>query len=467
MTSVDEQVRVLGAGAVDLITEADLRRKLERGTPLRVKLGIDPTASDIHLGFAVVLRKLRQFQDLGHVAVLIIGDFTAQVGDPSGKSATRPRLTKEEVDGHAQTYLEQVQRDPRLLARAARGPPQLHLARRRWTWRRCCASPPAPPSPACSSATTSPGATPAARRSRSPSSSTRCSRAPTRWRSGPTSSSAAPTSSSTTSWAATSRSSEGQEGQVVLTTPLLEGLDGVQKMSKSLGNYIGIAEPPAEQFGKLMSLPDELMPRYFLLTTGWHPDRVDEVVGELTSGALRPVEAKRLLARTVVDLYHGDGRGRVGRGRVRQGVPVPRGARPRCPSTCSTSSEAIDGRLRLATVLRQAGLVKSNKEGARKIAQGAVRLDGKVVDDPNVALAPGELDGVLLQVGKRGWARIRGGLIRREEFALARAENTPVPRCRPPGRTCSVHRPPPVRDSGSVEAVETDTSTAAGSRPPE
>src|SRR6478736_8319880 len=108
MTSVDEQIRILGAGAVDLITEADLRRKLGRGTPLRVKLGIDPTASDIHLGFAVVLRKLRQFQDLGHVAVLILGDFTAQVGDPSGRSATRPRLTKEEVDAHAQSYLEQV-----------------------------------------------------------------------------------------------------------------------------------------------------------------------------------------------------------------------------------------------------------------------------------------------------------------------------------------------------------------------
>src|SRR5436309_2657766 len=108
MTSVDEQLRVLTAGAVDVISESELRRKLERGTPLRIKLGIDPTASDIHLGFAVVLRKLRQFQDLGHVAVLIIGDFTAQVGDPSGKSATRPRLTKEEVDGHAATYIEQA-----------------------------------------------------------------------------------------------------------------------------------------------------------------------------------------------------------------------------------------------------------------------------------------------------------------------------------------------------------------------
>src|SRR6187399_1297602 len=105
---VDEQLRIVRTGAVDLITEDDFRRKLGAGRPLRVKLGIDPTASDIHLGFAVVLRKLRQFQDLGHIAVLIIGDFTAQVGDPSGKSATRPRLTKEEVDAHAATYIEQV-----------------------------------------------------------------------------------------------------------------------------------------------------------------------------------------------------------------------------------------------------------------------------------------------------------------------------------------------------------------------
>src|SRR6476659_8903335 len=108
--SVDEQFRVLTAGAVDVITEADLRRKLARATPLRAKLGIDPTSSDLHLGFAVVLRKLRQFQELGHVAVLIIGDFTAQVGDPSGRSATRPRLTRDEVDAHAATYLEQANR---------------------------------------------------------------------------------------------------------------------------------------------------------------------------------------------------------------------------------------------------------------------------------------------------------------------------------------------------------------------
>ena len=141
-------------GAVDLITEADFRRKLGTGRSLRIKLGIDPTASDIHLGFAVVLRKLRQFQELGHTAVLIIGDFTAQVGDPSGKSATRPRLSKEEVEGFAATYVEQAAPHPP--RRAARDPAQLRVARRRWASRTCCASRRAPPSPACSSATTSP-----------------------------------------------------------------------------------------------------------------------------------------------------------------------------------------------------------------------------------------------------------------------------------------------------------------------
>jgi tyrosyl-tRNA synthetase len=205
---------------------------------------------------------------------------------------------------------------------------------------------------------------------------------------------------------------QGQEGQVVLTTPLLEGLDGVQKMSKSLGNYIGIAEAPPEQFGKLMSLPDELMPRYFLLTTGWHPDRVDEVVGELGSGALRPVEAKRLLARTVVDLYHGptpDGRsaGEAAEAEFDK-VFLAHEAPSEMPEHVLDDSEAPDdGRLRLSTVLRQAGLVPSNREGARKIAEGSVRLNGDVVRDPDASYTLDELDGVTLQMGKRNWARIR------------------------------------------------------------
>jgi tyrosyl-tRNA synthetase len=201
----------------------------------------------------------------------------------------------------------------------------------------------------------------------------------------------------------------GQEGQVVLTTPLLEGLDGRNKMSKSLGNYIGIAEPPAEQFGKLMSLPDVLMARYFGLTTGWHPDRVDEVVGAVEGGSLRPVEAKRLLARTVVDLYHGEGAGEAAEGefdRVFRAHEAPSDI----PEHAIDASECVEGRIRLANVLRQAGLVASNKEGVRMIGQGAVRIDGIAVADPEVTYALPELDGALVQVGKRRWARINGAI---------------------------------------------------------
>ena len=405
MPSIDEQVRILGAGAVDLITEADLRRKLERGQPLRVKLGIDPTASDIHLGFAVVLRKLRQFQDLGHIAVLIIGDFTAQVGDPSGKSATRPRLTKDEVDGHAQTYLEQVQRILDF------SPERLEVHRNS-TWLGAMDMEAVLRMTARTTVARMLERDDFARRyaGGSPISLTEF---------------LYPLLQGTDSVEIRAdvelggtdqlfnnlmgrqlQEQHGQEGQVVLTTPLLEGLDGVQKMSKSLGNYIGIAEPPAEQFGKLMSLPDELMPRYFLLTTGWHPDRVDEVVGELRAGALKPVEAKRLLARTVVDLYHGDGAGAAAEAEFDK-VFRSHEAPTDVPEHVLDLADAIDGRLRLATVLRQAGLVPSNKEGARKIAEGAVRVDGDVVRDPDTTYAPAELDGALVQVGKRQWARIR------------------------------------------------------------
>ena len=405
MPSIDEQVRILGAGAVDLISEADLRRKLGRGRPLRVKLGIDPTASDIHLGFAVVLRKLRQFQDLGHVAVLIIGDFTAQVGDPSGRSATRPRLSKEQVDAHAESYLEQVRRI-------------LDFSPERLEVHRNAAWLASMDMEAVLRLTAS--TTVARMLERDDFSKRYVGGSPI----------------SLTEFlypllqgqdsveiradvelggtdqlfnnlmGRTLQEQRGQEGQVVLTTPLLEGLDGQNKMSKSLGNYIGIAEPPAEQFGKLMSLPDTLMPRYFQLTTGWHPDRVDEVTADLAAGSLRPVEAKRLLARTVVDLYHGDGAGEAAEGefdKVFRAHEAPTDVAEHVLDV----AEVIDGRIRLATVLRQAGLVASNKEGARMITQGGVRLDGTVVQGADVALAPAELDGVLVQVGKRRWARIR------------------------------------------------------------
>ena len=184
---------------------------------------------------------------------------------------------------------------------------------------------------------------------------------------------------------------EGQEGQCVLTTPLLEGLDGVNKMSKSLGNFVGIAEAPGEQYGKLLSMPDGLMPRYFTLTTGWHPDRIEEVTGALADGSLAPVDAKRLLARTVVDLYHGEGAGaeaEAGFDRVFRDHAVPEDM----PEVFvpADAAEVRDGRIGLGALLSLAfpGAVPSNKEGRRKIEQGGVRLDGELVTDPAAARSP-------------------------------------------------------------------------------
>jgi tyrosyl-tRNA synthetase len=402
---VDEQVRILTAGAVDVISEADLRRKLERDRPLRVKLGIDPTASDIHLGFAVVLRKLRQFQELGHTAILIIGDFTAQVGDPSGKSATRPRLSREEVDGYARTYVQQA---TRILL-----PEQLEI-RTNSEW------------------LGSMGIEDVLRLAARTTVARMLERDDfaRRYRDGAAISVMELLYPLLQGWDSvmvqadvelggtdqlfnnlvgrTLQEQEGQEAQVVLTTPLLEGLDGVQKMSKSLGNFVGIAEAPEEQFGKLMSLPDELMPRYFTLATGWHPDLVEETVAALRDGTLAPMQAKRLLARTIVDLYHDDGAGPAAEAefdRVFKAHEVPTDV----PEHVLDASEALDGRIRLTNVLRQAGLASSNKEGRRLIEQGGVRRDGAVVEDPDTAWTLAELDGALLQVGRRRWTRIRSG----------------------------------------------------------
>jgi tyrosyl-tRNA synthetase len=392
------QLAALTENAVNVITEEDLLRKLERGTPLRVKLGIDPTASDIHLGFAVVLRKLRQFQELGHTAVLILGDFTAQVGDPSGRSATRPRLSPEEVDAHAATYLEQISQ---ILL------PEPLEVRRNSEWLAAM------------------GIEDVLRLSARVTVARILERDDfaNRYREGKPISLMELLYPLLQGWDSvmvradvelggtdqlfnnlmgrTLQEQEGQEGQVVLTMPLLVGLDGTQKMSKSLGNYVGVAEPPAEQFGKLMRIPDELMPQYFALATGWPAERAAKERDDLA-----PADAKRLLGRTVVDLYHGDGAGEEAErefDRVFKDHAVPTDV----PEHELDASEAVDGSIRLANVLRQAGLVKSNADGRRQIAQGGVRRDGAVVDDPDLALSPAELDGATLQVGRRKWARIR------------------------------------------------------------
>jgi tyrosyl-tRNA synthetase len=398
---VSEQMRILTAGTVECITSDELRDKLAGGRPLRVKLGLDPSRPDIHIGHAVVLRKMRQFQELGHTAVLIVGDFTAQVGDPSGRSAARPALSQAEADANAATYFEQAQRillpDPLeirhnsewlggmgiddVLRLAARSTVARMLERDDFAKRYAAGNPISvmellyPLLQGWDSVMV---------------------RADVEL---------GGTDQLFNLLAARSlQEKEDQKAQVVMTMPLLVGVGGGEKMSKSLGNYVGISEPADEQFGKLMSIPDDVLGSYLELTTGWHPDQVRDALAELESadGSTRN-HLKRLLARTVVDLYHGNGEGAVAEAafdRVFKSGQAPE-------EVPEIELPAWEGPVPLAKVLVESGLLPSNNEARRMIAQGAVRLDRSPVDDPERAVRPADVDGRLIQVGKRKWTRVR------------------------------------------------------------
>jgi tyrosyl-tRNA synthetase len=401
--SVAEQLPALTANAIEVHTERDLVRKIESGRSLRVKLGIDPTASDIHLGFAVVLRKLRQFQEHGHTAVLILGDFTARVGDPSGRSATRPRLAAAEIDAHAATYVDQIKQ---ILL------PKPLEVRRNSEWL----------------------ATMGIEEVLRLSARTTVARMLERNDFAQRYASGSPISVMELlypllqGWDSVMvqadvelggtdqlfnvlvgrqlQEQDGQEPQVVMTLPLLEGISGGEKMSKSLGNYVGITEPPAEMFGKLMRIPDDLMPQYFALTSGWDTDRVEHVTAELADGRLAPVDAKRLLARTVVDLYHGEGAGARAEGEFDR-VFVAHDAPSEVAEVVVPAAELGVGAVPVARLLALAKLVRSNREGRRMIAQGAVRIDSEPVVGEEAEVDPAVIDGRVVQVGKRKFARIQ------------------------------------------------------------
>jgi tyrosyl-tRNA synthetase len=388
----------LTQGAVDLISEKELDAKLADGRPLRVKLGIDPTASDIHLGFAVVLRKLRQFQDAGHVAVLILGDFTARIGDPSGRSATRVPLSADDIDRHAESYVAQITEilDPERLE-----------VRRNSEWLGVM------------------GVEDVLRLTSRSTVARMLERDDfaKRYQSG------APITVTEflyplmQGWDSVMvradvelggtdqlfnllvgrqlQEQEGQAPQIVLTTPLLPGIGGGPKMSKSLDNYVGIAEPGNEQFGKLMSIPDDLLPMYLQYATAWPQPRIDEVLAELRSGALHPNAAKRLLARTVVDLYHGAGAGEQAEAhfdRIHKDHELP---------TDIARSYPLEAPMALSKLLVATGLAPSVREANRQIAQKGVRIDNEVVED-DVTVDPAELPAgaVVLSHGRRHHVRV-------------------------------------------------------------
>jgi len=395
----DEQLVYLAKGSVDLIEKNDLKAKIARGKPLTVKVGFDPTAPDIHLGHTVLMRKMRHFQQLGHRVIFLIGDFTGMIGDPTGKKATRPALTREEILQNAETYRKQVSKilDPEktevrfnsewLGALGSEG--MIRLAakytlarilerddfRKRYEGHQPIAIhellyPLAQgyDSVALQCAVELGG-----------------------------------TDQLFNLLVGRDLMREyGLEPQVVLTTPLLEGLDGVEKMSKSLGNYIGINEEPVAIFGKIMSISDETMWKYYLLCTDLMPADVEDI-----KRSTHPMEAKRLLAKHLIRDFHpmlpnapdaaeiADQEFR----RVFSERQVPTDVEEK---TLPASSEPM----LLSKVITLGGLAESNKDAQRLIAQGGVLVDDVKIDSTRHALDASAGKSYLLKVGKRRFAKI-------------------------------------------------------------
>jgi tyrosyl-tRNA synthetase len=393
---------ILTSGAADVVPEDALAAKLALGRPLRVKLGLDPTAPAVTLGWAVVLRKLRQFQDAGHTAVLIVGDFTARVGDPSGKSETRRRLTKEEVDGYAERLLDQF----RLVLSQER----LEI-RRNSEWLE--------PMDMEGILALTASYTVARMLERDDFAK--------RYETGKPISIMEfmyPLLQGYDSVAVEAdvelggtdqlfnllvgrelQRDRGQDPQLALTMPLLEGLDGVQKMSQSLGNYVGITEPPDEQFGKLMSIPDGSISKYLRLCTPVGDEEVDTIEAGLADRSFHPNEQKRRMAREIVDLYHGPGAGHDAEARFDQ-VHKQHELPDDVPERPIPADALRDGKVWLPKVLVGTGLAASNGEARRAVQQGGVRLDGVPLDDPEAEFEPEALRGKVLQVGRRRFIRL-------------------------------------------------------------
>jgi len=406
-----EQLERLRQGVVEIIKEEELLARLERaareGRPLRVKQGFDPSAPDLHLGHAIGLRKLRQFQDLGHVAVVIIGDYTGMVGDPSERAETRPRLSYEQVLRNAQTYQVQLEKivDPArtevvmngdwfrkmgfadVMELAAKYTVARILERDDFTQRFQSQQPISihelfyPLMQGYDSvairADVELGAT---------EQKFNCL------------------------VAREVQKAYGVEPEVVMLLPVLEGTDGVRRMSKSTGNYIGLAEPPREIYGKTMSIPDGLILRYFELAASLGEAELAGVRAALGGGSVNPRDLKRDLARRIVTLYHGAAAATAAeeefdrifaKGGVPDEIPEP---------AVTLRGQSDLSRVWVVALLTGAGLASSSGEARRLIAQGGVRVDGEVVGD-----AEGVVDltcARLLQVGKRRFARILPGNIR-------------------------------------------------------
>jgi tyrosyl-tRNA synthetase len=392
VTDFEAQAERLAAGAVELLPEGRLEKQLAEGRPLRVKLGIDPTAPDIHLGHVVVLDKLREFQDSGHTVVLIIGDFTARVGDPSGQAAERPVLTPEQIDANAATFQEQafkvldpdrteVRRNGEWLDM---GTDELFRLLRRFTIARLLERDDF-----------------ATRMEQGRPISALELMYPVLQGYDSVAIEADVELGGTDQkfnllFARDVQDALGVPAQSVLTMPILPGTDGVRRMSKSLGNYVGVTDPPEEMFGKLMSIPDDSTAEYGRLLLRGREDG-----GEPEIDSEHPGEAKRRLARRLVERFHGADAAAAAEQRFDR-VHVDR----EVPEDIEEVALTADGSVHMPALLADHfGLSRS--DGRRLIEQGGVSLDDRVLGDAELDLPVSELDGAVLRVGKRRFKRLR------------------------------------------------------------
>jgi tyrosyl-tRNA synthetase len=407
-SDVAHHLRVLMSGVAEVIPTEELEQKLARsfsgGRPLRAKLGIDPSAPDLHLGHAVVLGALRRFQDLGHTAVLIMGDFTGRVGDPTGQTETRKILTPEELDENARTYLAQAEK-------------VLDVERAEIRWNSEWLA-----SLTFSDVARLAGTLTVARLLERDDFSAR-------FRDGrPISLSEFlyPLMQGYDSVAIRAdvelggtdqtfnllvgrdiQRAHDQEPQVAFTMPILPGTDGDRKMSKSFGNHVGLTDPPEEQFGKTMSIPDDLIQAWFRLCTGLPPEDLDAIERGLADGSLHPGEQKRRLAREIVARYHGGHAAREAEDRfdrVFRSHEVPDDV----PEVPLPEDAVRDGSVWIVRLLAGVGLAATNAEARRLIEQGGVRIDGEPVTDPDVEIPVSAVAGRVLQVGRRRFVRLAG-----------------------------------------------------------
>jgi tyrosyl-tRNA synthetase len=405
---VDEQLDLLQKGAAEIIRVADLKERLEEsrktGRPLRVKAGFDPTSPDLHLGHTVLMRKLRHFQQLGHQVIFLIGDFTSLIGDPTGRNVTRKPLTREQVDENAKTYKEQVFRilDEKLtevrynsewldklgyeetIRLTAHFTVSQMLERDDFHKRFQDEQPislheflypvmQGYDSVALKSDVELGGT--------DQKFNLLCGRELQR--------------------------QYGQKPQIVLMTPILEGLDGVQKMSKSLNNAIGINEPPAEMYGKLMSITDELMWKYFLFLTDLRGSEIEAMKADVTAGKLHPMETKKKLARMIVGGFHGEAAAQSADenwARMFQQKETAENLEEVAVAYAEVAGPEGSNQIRLPKLLVKLGLAASGAEANRKIAEKAVKLDGETADGLLIPTA----ERIVVRLGKRAKVAVIG-----------------------------------------------------------